>query len=95
VIDDFIEDDDSILFEILLHPGDAAAEMWKDSYFESESDILIAASSGFMVESVEMTDISKEVEGNVTQLTIPLVKLSYYMSWYDFDIDERPPTILL
>jgi hypothetical protein len=31
----------------------------------------------------------------VTQLTIPLIKLNYWLSWSGFDIDERPPTILV
>jgi hypothetical protein len=94
-IADFITDEDSILFEISLHPGDTAARISDHSSFTNESEILIAASSGFMVESVEMIDISKQNEGHVKQLTIPLVKLIYCMSWYDFDIDERPATILV
>jgi hypothetical protein len=87
VIDQFITDEDSILFEILLHPGDAAACVWDYSRFSSELEVLIAAASGFMVESVESIDVVK-------QLTIPLVKLSYWMSWYDFDISECPTTIV-
>jgi hypothetical protein len=92
VIENFITGEDSILFEIVLHPGDIAACIEDYSRFDYESEVLIAASSGFMIESV---DISMESEGNVKQFTIPLVKLSYQMSWSDFDIDEYPPTILL
>jgi hypothetical protein len=47
VIHDFIVDNDSILFEITLHPGDVAVELGDYSVAPSESEILIAASSGF------------------------------------------------
>jgi hypothetical protein len=94
-INNFITDEDSILFEISLHPGDTATRIWDHSRFTNEYEVLIAASSGFMVKSVEMINIPKRKEGQVNQLTIPLVKLIYCMSWYDFDIDERPATILV
>jgi hypothetical protein len=60
-------------------------------------EVLTAASSGFMVESVESIEASKESEseGDVKQLTIPQVKLTYWMSWSDFDIDTPPAMILL
>jgi prephenate dehydrogenase len=95
MITDFITSKDSILFEILLHPGNTAAHVWDHSMFTSESEILIAASSVFMVESVESIDIAMEMIDNMTQLMIPLVKLIYWMSWPGFDIDERLATILL
>jgi hypothetical protein len=95
VIEDYIADEDSILFEILLHPGDAPTCIWGNSEFRSESEVLIAASSRFMIESVESIDISIESESGMKEFTIPLVRLSYCMSWSDFDIDEPPTTIVL
>jgi hypothetical protein len=92
VIEHFITDEDSILFEILLHPGDIAVCIESYSRFDYESEILIAASSGFNVESVESINIVREANH---ELKIPVVKLSYCLSWYDFDIDERPVTILV
>jgi hypothetical protein len=60
-------------------------------------EVLIAAGSAFVVESVESIEVSKESEsqGDVKQLTIPQVQLTYWMSWSDFDIDTPPATILL
>jgi hypothetical protein len=87
-IEDLINGNDGILFEILLHPGAVAVRIPECSAVNSE--ILIAASSGFMVEDVEYIDVPKKVSHNVTELRIPCVKLSYVMSWSDFDINERP-----
>jgi hypothetical protein len=95
VIDEFIIDDDSILFEILLRPGDAAVRICDHSRFTDEFEVLIAASSGFLVESVEWINVSKENGGYENQLRIPLVELIYWMSWSDFDIDEPPAKTLL
>jgi hypothetical protein len=81
VIEHFIAEDESILFEILLHPGDVA--------------VLVAASSGFIVESVELVNVKIETTNGVKALKIPQVKLSYLISWSDFDIDERPQRILV
>jgi hypothetical protein len=77
VIDHCITDNDGILFEIRLHPGDTAATIWNDAGFATEREILIAASSGFMIESVESTDIPMQIADSVTQLTIPLIKMLY------------------
>jgi hypothetical protein len=97
VINNVITSENVIGFEILLHLGHAAVHVSDHSKFTSESEILIAASSVFMVEPIEIIDISieREREDHVTQLTIPLVKLIYWMSSSEFDIDERPGTILL
>jgi hypothetical protein len=52
------------------------------------------ASSGFVVNSVESIVVSIESEGDVKQSTILLVKLISWLSWSDFDIDERLAMIL-
>jgi hypothetical protein len=57
------------------------------SWYDFESEILIAASSGFMIDEVELTGIDG--------LTIRQVPLSSWMSWYDFDIDHPPSPILV
>jgi TPR repeat protein len=87
VISAFIKGDDSLLFEIALHPGDVAVAIEAYSAYAGESEILIAASSGFMVEDVEWIDING--------LKIGQVRLSYCMSWYDFNIDVPPTPILV
>jgi hypothetical protein len=46
VMRQFIKDEDSILFEIALHPGDVAVSMRQYSVILLESEILIAASLG-------------------------------------------------
>jgi hypothetical protein len=74
--------EDSLLFEISLHPGDVAAEICDYSEHEYESEILIAASSGFRVDGIEWIDIRGS--------KIAQVRLSYCISWYDFDIDDSP-----
>jgi hypothetical protein len=83
----FIGGADSLLFEIKLHAGDIAVDIHESSVFEGESEILIAASSGFKVKSVDWIDISG--------MTIVRVRLSYCMSWYDFNIDDPPVPILV
>jgi hypothetical protein len=87
VIQKFITGKDSLLFEISLHPSDAAATIGDDSEHADESEILIAASSAFTVDEVEWIDIRG--------LTIAQVRLSYYMSWYDFNIDDPPAPVLV
>jgi hypothetical protein len=87
VISRFIQGADSLLFEIKLHPGDVAGEIYEYSAFQRESEILIAASSGFKIKSVDWTDISG--------MKIVQIRLSYCMSWYDFNIDDPPVPILV
>jgi hypothetical protein len=71
----------------LLHPGDAAVDMRNYSDYVRESEILIAASSGFMVEAVDWV----EIRG----IRIAQVRLNYWMSWYSFNIDDQPKLILI
>jgi hypothetical protein len=87
VIDDFINGEDSLLFEILLHPGDVAVRIDTFSVHPDEKEILIAASSGFSVEDVTWVDIKGLKIGNV--------RLSYCLSWYDFNIDDPPVPVLV
>jgi hypothetical protein len=87
VILQFIRKEESMLFEISLHPGDVAVAIHEYSDHENESEVLIAASSGFTVEAVEWV----EIRG----MNIPQVRLSYCMSWYDFNIDDPPEPILI
>jgi hypothetical protein len=95
VINHFMKDEDSILFEIILHPGDIAACIEDYSAVASESEILIAASTGFRVEGVEYADFEKTESDDWSTVTIPVVKLSYFLSWSDFNIDDSPHTILI
>jgi hypothetical protein len=87
VISRFIKGEDSMLFEISLHPGDVAVAIDEHSDYARESEILIAASSGFTVDEVEWI----EVRG----WKIAQVRLSYCISWYDFNIDDPPAPILV
>jgi hypothetical protein len=75
------------LFEISLHPGGVVVAISEYSDYPVEFEILIAASSGFMVEEVEWIEIRGSKIGQF--------RLSYCMSWYDFDIDNRPAPIIV
>jgi hypothetical protein len=93
VIERFITDEDSILFEILLRPGDSAVSIQACSEFHRESEISIAASSVFIIDSIDSVNIPVREADRRDKFTIPLVKMSYYLSWYDFNIDDRPVVI--
>jgi hypothetical protein len=95
VIENFIEDEDSILFEIVLHPGDIACCIRDYSEYENESEILIAATTGFTIESVEEIEIEKRGANSQRRFQIFLVKLRYWSSWYDWNIDEPPERFLV
>jgi hypothetical protein len=95
VIKHFIQDEDSILFEIALHPGNVAVCIRDYSVFRGESEILIAASTGFKIDGVEYIDVEIENPDGLSDVRIPMVKLSYFRSWSDFNIDECPPTVLI
>jgi hypothetical protein len=95
VISRFINDDDSLLFEISLHAGDSAVVMNDFSAYKDESEILIAASSSFIVEEVEFIDIHRENAIDSCESKITQVRLNYMLSWYDFNIDDPPPPIFV
>jgi hypothetical protein len=93
VISTFVHDSSGLLFEISLPTGAAAASIQSFSAFRMESEILIAASSGFVVDSVDLISVMNERAH--MELTIPRVRLTYFLSWYDFDLDRRPPRLIL
>jgi hypothetical protein len=96
VLDHFITDDHCMLFEIELHPGDIAVNVAKDSEHELEKEFLIAASTGFKVLSVDDTDISIQGEdGGLSSFRFPIVRVSYFLHWHDFDLDQRPLPVLV
>jgi hypothetical protein len=96
VLNHLIRDEDWILFEIELHPGDVAVEIEGYSEHESGDEVLIAPSTGFKVVSVDDTEISICGEdGSSTLLHFPTVRLSYFLHWYDFDLDQRPSPVLV
>jgi hypothetical protein len=87
VISRFINEDDSLLFEISLHQGDSAVAISDYSKHPYESEFLITASLGLMVDEIEWVDIGG--------LKIAQERLSYCISGYDFDIDDPPAPILV
>jgi hypothetical protein len=92
---DFIKDEDSMLFEIELHPGDVASSIESYSDFPAESEILIAASTRFKILGIEYVEVEIKKSKKLKVVTIPVVKLSYVLSWSEFDLDDRPPVVLV
>jgi hypothetical protein len=98
VIDRFVKPlrGDGVLFEITLHSGDRAADITFDSAFFVESEVLIAACSGFLVVDVARTEIEVPVSVSDSRFCLmPVVKLDYVLSWFDFDIDTPPPRVII
>jgi hypothetical protein len=97
VVHNFITDDECLLFEIVLHPGDVAVMIQEHSDYQSESEVLIGAGTGFEVVSVDYTTIDKpEVAcDRSTFLRIPIVRLNYFLHWSDFDLDQLPTRVLI
>jgi hypothetical protein len=96
VLNQFVSDESSILFEIFLHPGDVAARIVADSAHESEREVLIPASTGFKILSVDYAYVPVQPEGpDPISLRIPVVSLSYFLHWHDFDLDQLPPPVLV
>jgi hypothetical protein len=88
VLNRFITDKNSILFEIELHPGNVAVRIEEYSKSQSEKEVLIASSTGFTVLSVTSADVWVQPgSGDPISLRIPIVGLSYFLHWYDFDLD--------
>jgi hypothetical protein len=95
MLNHFITDENSVLFEIELHPGDVAVMIEEYSDFQLEREVLIAASTGFTVVSVTYADVSVQpYGGGQISLRSPVVRLSYFLHWYDFDLDQRPRPVL-
>jgi TPR repeat protein len=89
VIERFVQNADGILFEIELHRGDVVADIGCYSEKLPDSLFLIVALSAFRVVAVEEIRVRNQSSGD---FTIPKVKLSYFVQWYDFDIDAPPPS---
>jgi hypothetical protein len=94
VIADFIEED-GILFEINLHRGDVGVSIRDYSTFESENELLIPASTGFRVDSVDFIDVEGRELNSSSIVPFPIVTLSYFLHWYDFDLEQRPLPVLV
>jgi hypothetical protein len=92
VISRFVGGGSGLLFEISLPAGAVAVPIADVSVYD-ESEILIAASTGFLVESVEWITVSNDRSSR--KFKIPCVRLSYFVSWSEFDLDRRPPRLLL
>jgi hypothetical protein len=96
VLRSFIHNEDSVLFEIELHPGDAAVLIEQYYEYGSEREILIAASTGFEVLRVDYADVSiPQKNGDSHFFHLLIVRLSYFLHWYDFDLDQRPLPVLV
>jgi hypothetical protein len=90
VISSFVKSAAGVLFEIALPAGAVAVSIAEFSEYD-ESEVLIAASTGFLVDSVDLVTVSNADE----EFDIPCVRLSYFVSWRDFDLGHRPPRFLL
>jgi hypothetical protein len=95
VINRFVRDDRGILFEIVLHPGDVAADIRCYSEYRNESEVLIASSSIFRVVSVDQIVVRNQGASDSQLFRILKVTLHYEMSWFDFRINKRPPSFLV
>jgi hypothetical protein len=91
---DFVQGSDGILFGITLRTGAVATAIRRYSAIPNQHEILIAAISGFIIDSVDYIRAPQLGQGGTTRCsadsTIPKVKLRYWLSWIDFDIDDRP-----
>jgi TPR repeat protein len=91
-----ITHEECVLFEIELHPGDVAVVPEQHAEDQLGNQVLIAASTGFKVLSVDETDVSIQGEdGCLNLFHIPIVRLSYFLHWYDFDLDQHPPPLVV
>jgi hypothetical protein len=64
----------------------------RQSQYEYEHEILIPASTAFKVISVDDVDVSIPARGlrESSVLGISVVRLSYFLNWCDFDLDNCP-----
>jgi hypothetical protein len=96
VLSRFITGGDCVLFEIELHPSDVAVMIEKYSKHSSEKEVLIPASTAFKVISIDSTDVLIYGEDvGSTIFPIPVVRLGYFLHWYDFYLDQRPHPVLV
>jgi hypothetical protein len=81
---------------MLSHPSGMAVRIEEDSDFRSEGEVLIAASTGFKVVSVTYADASIQLDrGGSISLRIHVMRLSYFLHWSDFDLDQHPPPVFV
>jgi hypothetical protein len=95
VIANFTDKKNGVLFEIDLHPGDLGISIRDYSTFAYENEVLIAASSGFRVESVDFFDLEVQELDSHSIVRFPIVTLSYFLHWSDFDLQQRPLAVLV
>jgi hypothetical protein len=86
----FMNGTDPILFEISLHPGDAAVAIRRYSAHPDEFEVLIAASTGFIVEAVDQISTQDGLSSGMSCVNVPRVKLSCFIPWHDFNTDDAP-----
>jgi hypothetical protein len=95
----FVKSSEGILFGITLCAGAVAGALRLYSAYPKEHEVLIAAMSEFMVESIDHILAPQREQStsrhNFVDSTIPNVKLRYCSPWFDFDIDNRPPTFIV
>jgi hypothetical protein len=85
-VDRFVRSETGILFEIHLYPGNIAVDISRDSAFR-EFEILIPAYTTFHVEGVVDLRVQEVFPAFQQDIIVPLVKLSYASSWFDFALD--------
>jgi hypothetical protein len=92
ILNHFITDENSVLFEIELHAGDMAVRIEEYFNFRLEREFLITALIGCKVLSVTYADVSVQLDsGGSISLRIPVVRLSSFLHWSDFDLDHHTP----
>jgi hypothetical protein len=80
VLQSFIHNEESVLFEIELHPGDVAVQIEQYSEYGSEREVFIAASTRLEVLGVEYDDVYLPQENGDSHLFhLPIVRLSYFL----------------
>jgi hypothetical protein len=95
VIKYFVNNEDSIPFEIALHLGNAAIGIADHSLIPSESGILTAASTGCKIEGVKYIDRAMAERDDLDPLKISAAKISYFPSCPDCHIDKCASRVLI
>jgi hypothetical protein len=83
----FMSQRNGMLFKIHLHAGSVAADIHDSSKHSNELEVLIAAYTAFRVDEVVSFHIRDEFPEFKWDIDIPVVKLSYASSWFDFAFD--------
>jgi hypothetical protein len=85
-IRNFVRSEKGILFEIHLYPGNIAVDISRYSAFR-EFEMLIPAYTAFRVDDVVDFRVQDALPTFERDMIVPLVKLSYASSWFDFPLD--------